>query len=103
MEALVSDEDFETLSKHAWYANPCWQKTGPAKISPRKEKWYARNSECGYMHRYLMQPPKHMVVHHIDDNGLNNQRENLRVITQIENIMNHRFKKPTEYDDEVPF
>jgi hypothetical protein len=88
--ALVSDQDYEFLSQWKWCASN----------ESRGTKWYAirwsRKSEHGEgkpykirMHRVLMGlPPKDdsVVVDHKDRNGLNNQRENLEMITQVENM-----------------
>ncbi|MBN2312335.1 MAG: HNH endonuclease [Sedimentisphaerales bacterium] len=43
-----------------------------------------------YMHRLIMNPPSKMQVDHIDGDGLNNQRANLRICTQAENARNRR-------------
>lgn len=40
------------------------------------------------LHRIIMQAPPDLVVDHIDGNGLNNRRSNLRVVTQRENLIN---------------
>ena len=42
------------------------------------------------MHRLLMAPPKGMLVDHIDGNGLNNRRANLRLCTRSQNRRNTR-------------
>ena len=88
--ALVDDEDFDFLSQWKWSAS----------LESRGTKWYAirwsRKSEHGddkrfkiRMHRVLMGlPPKddRVVVDHVDRNGLNNQRSNMEIIMQVENM-----------------
>ena len=81
--ALVSDEDFERVAQFQWYANP-------GRRYGFSQMFYARCRAAGYMHRFIMNYPGHKVVDHIDGNGLNNQRENLRVVTTAENNQNKR-------------
>jgi hypothetical protein len=80
--AIVDAEDYEWLSKYKWHAGR----------PTRAGKIYARRSTHGggviLMHRMIMNPPKGMVVDHINGNTLDNRRCNLWVCTQAENIQN---------------
>lgn len=82
--ALVDDEDFEYLNQWKWHA--CRDKV----------TWYAGHAfkqpsgrfKTKTMHRFILNPLPIFEVDHIDGNGLNNQRENLRVATRSENNRN---------------
>jgi hypothetical protein len=77
--ATVDAEDYEKLSKYTWYAHR------------RGHTVYAtccKNGRAVYMHRMIMRPRKGYVVDHIDGNGLNNRRCNLRVCTLRQNLAN---------------
>jgi len=79
--ALVDDEDYERVSAHSWHAE-----RATATV-------YARADIAGKrvrMHRFLTGAPEGLQVDHIDGNGLNNQRENLRPATRAENAHNAR-------------
>ena len=87
--ALVSDEDYDYLSQFKWHCSKC-----------RNNYYAARtvnmNGKSGHqilMHKEIMPCDKSMVVDHIDHNGLNNQRENLRICTYSQNACNYLKKK----------
>ena|SRR5947209_4932186 len=81
--ALVDDEDFERVYPLTWHA---------AHIG---RKWYARHSYRKegkvvhvLMHRFIMNLTDGKIeVDHIDNNGLNNQKVNLREATSRENTI----------------
>lgn len=85
--ALVDDDDYEELSKHKWFAVKGYR-TYYAKRNIRKP--------CGKqtgvrMHRQILGLDDLKVLgDHIDHNGLNNQRSNLRAATSAENSRNTR-------------
>jgi hypothetical protein len=86
--AIVDDEDYELVSQWKW------------NVKRSRARWHARTSirtghqrKNTYLHRLLMQPASNLDVDHIDGDGLNNQRANLRVCTRSENCRNQRIKK----------
>jgi hypothetical protein len=85
--AIVDPEDFERLNKYRWYAKKC------------KNTFYACRSQGTRrkkteikMHREVIQPPSGMVVDHINHNGLDNRKANLRLATHQQNIFNRTYK-----------
>ncbi len=80
--ALVDAEDYEGLTEYKWYAA----------FGLRGRVYAKRSTRPGpvSMHRLIMNPPKGMVVDHINGNGLDNRRCNLRLCTMQENAWNRR-------------
>lgn len=85
--AQVDDEDFEELNKYKWYAakdsNTFYAERNSPKTTPIGRK-YSHTQ----MHRVIMNVPRGMEGDHIDGDGLNNQKGNLRVATRQENRRN---------------
>jgi hypothetical protein len=80
--AIVDQEDFEKLNAHKWYAKRC----GRNFYAHRKNGAGATAS----MHRQIMKPPTGYCVDHKNGDGLNNTRNNLRIVTIAENNYNKR-------------
>lgn len=78
-ETIVDDEDFERLSKYRWYI-----------LGRRYAATKNRSKNHILMHRALMCCPNGLVVDHINGDGLDNRRCNLRIVTHAENCRNRR-------------
>jgi hypothetical protein len=83
--AIVDPEDFERLNKHKWYAARD-TRTFYAHRHKRVGKKYVSIG----MHREILDPPGHLVVDHINHNGLDNRKANLRLATSAQNSYNRR-------------
>jgi hypothetical protein len=77
--ALVDDADYEFLRPRPWH------------LVPAGSHRYARSGRPGcwiYMHRLLLNAPKGKQVDHINRDGLDNRRSNLRLCNHSENGQN---------------
>lgn len=80
--ALVDDADFEWINQWKW--------------SLLQGKYAHRNLGNGKwlrMHRLIVNTPTGMSTDHINGNGLDNRRSNLRICTQQQNTLNSVKKK----------
>ena len=90
--ALVDDEDYEWLNKHSWYAQKnCSGWRAARRVRKNKNEW----GTGLFMHREIMNPSDDMVVDHINHDGLDNRKENLRICSQQQNLMNMKPRKGT--------
>ncbi|MBA7605706.1 hypothetical protein ES703_12840 [subsurface metagenome] len=79
--AIVDAEDYGRLNQDKWYAGKC------------KNTYYAGRVEGGKtikMHREIMRAPKGVLVDHINHNGLDNRKSNLRLCTNAQNCYNQQ-------------
>lgn len=81
--ALVDNEDFEYLNQFAWNIRIV-KNTQYAKRSDKINK----KATTIQMHRQIMNCQKNMMVDHINGNGLDNRKCNLRICTRSNNLMN---------------
>jgi len=80
--ALVDDDDFKYLSQYNWIATV-----------GRHTVYAIKSKSREWMHRVIMNTPKSKEVDHIDGNGLNNSRSNLRNCSHKENSWNRKSQK----------
>ena len=88
--ALVDDRDYAWLSQWKWYA------------THENRNWYAirwrrkADGQSPYqlrMHRVILGAPQNVGVDHRNGNGLDNQRDNLRLASPLLNARNHVHQK----------
>ncbi|MHC4216612.1 MAG: HNH endonuclease [Planctomycetota bacterium] len=80
--AIVDAEDYEMLKRYKWLALE--------KGRSLYAKTYHLNGKSLHMHRLIMNAPSGLVVDHINHNGLDNRKSNLRLCTRLENQRNAR-------------
>lgn len=89
--ALVDDNDYEELNKYNWMA-----------VRRREDVYYAErltnkldntSKKRITMHGSILKTPLGLFCDHKDGNGLNNQRDNLRICTRTENVRNQKIQK----------
>jgi len=84
--ALIDDEDYEMINKYRWYA----ASSGIYKIFYAKRKYTKDGRPYWiYMHHFIIgKPQRGFVIDHINGNGLDNRRDNLRIVTPRQNVLN---------------
>lgn len=82
--ALVDDADFEAVNRFAWSAYRYGAKQTHLYAARRE------NDRMLMMHRFILDAAKGAIVDHINHNGLDNQRANLRFCTHQENMRNRK-------------
>lgn len=90
--ALVDDEDYEYLAQFKWNAHKSGVTYYAERHAPVDGKQYYVK-----MHREIMNTPKGMEVDHIDHNGLNCQKSNMRNCTHKQNMTNQRPRGKSKY------
>lgn len=86
--ALIDDKDFTLINSYKWYAQNNSGYTFYA-IHRYQDK-QTKKSIYIKMHRLIMNPQDNEEIDHIDSDGLNNQKFNLRICTSQQNNMNRK-------------
>jgi hypothetical protein len=90
--ALVDDEDFDWLNQWKWYAQP--NVFAGKKAYAQRTQYISSENKVGVMmHRLIMGATRGLEVDHINGDGLDNRRCNLRLCTRTENARNLRKSK----------
>ena len=91
--ALISDEDYELVSKFKWsaYRIAGTGRNGKTYLygyKPARKVTVNGKRKMVTLYNYIMEPPAGMEVDHIDQNPLNNTRENMRLADRASNCKN---------------
>jgi hypothetical protein len=78
--ALIEDEDFDRVNQYKWFL-----------LGGHKNKQYAKTGNGLLLHRFIMNvdmKSKNVQIDHINGNGLDNRKVNLRLATNQQNNAN---------------
>ncbi len=84
---IVDADDYNWLVQKKWFFS--------GRYAGRRE-----GTKTIYMHKLILATPKGLVSDHIDGDGLNNRRSNLRICTRAENLKNkanYKKKKTSKF------
>ena len=86
--AIVDNADFDELVRYKWFA----KKIGRTFYAERNERIHGgvQRKQTVCMHRQVLGMPAGKVVDHINHNGLDNRRANLRIVTRAQNSWHNR-------------
>jgi hypothetical protein len=87
--AIVDEQDYEALVAFKWHC----LRSGRCEYAYRANKKGGKQSNI-LMHRHILKPESNQCIDHIDGNGLNNSRSNIRIATHKQNSQNVRKYKP---------
>jgi hypothetical protein len=77
--ALIDDEDYDRVTNNLWHA-----------VEHHSGVWYARRIENIMLHRFIMNASSDVEIDHKNGDGLDCQKDNLRIVTRRENSLNRQ-------------
>ncbi len=95
--AKVDDADYDHLMQWKWQG----KKASCNYYASRNSSTNGRKHTV-FMSRYLMQCPDDMEVDHKDGDSLNNQRENLEIVTKQQNLARMWAVRRAKTEDDIP-
>lgn len=92
-EAIIDVADVPMVSGCNWGALVVRRNDGSIRTVYAQRRIGGRKSQkTVYLHRVLLPSPEDIHIDHIDGNGLNNCRSNLRQATRVQNMCNQRLR-----------
>lgn len=88
--AMVDDSDFEYLNQWKWHFNSRY--VVRAQHNNCHSKCKGKGCKKIFIHREIMKPQENMQIDHINGNTLDNQKQNLRIVTFHQNRMNRKLQ-----------
>lgn len=88
-EAIVDTEDYDLVSQYKWHSTNTHVRYAQTRTSARG----GAKRRMLTMHRLILDAPPHMDVDHINHDGLDNRKANLRLCTSSQNSANQRPRK----------
>lgn len=92
--AIIDIDDLDLVITKNWTCYSNRNKYYVHRNSLKKDNHESRRIE---MHREIMSPDKDQIVDHINGNGLDNRRCNLRIVTSRQNSQNRHHIKTSKY------
>ena len=89
--AIVDPEDYDRLARHKWFAMR--SRRGFYAIRMAEAKGPNGTRKKIRMHRQILHVPPGKFIDHINHNGLDNRKANLRIVTNLQNSWNKRKQK----------
>lgn len=87
--ALVDEADYLAVSTMSWHVLKSKGRSDGT-LAYAQTTLRGAGGKRALMHRFLMKPPEELVIDHINGDGLDNRRANLRICTHAQNIANQR-------------
>lgn len=88
-QAVIDADDAAFVADRCWHAQAS-RNTVYAMCNALRAEGGIRGQKRVMMHRFLMNPDAEMQIDHINGDGLDNRRSNLRIATHAQNMQNRK-------------
>lgn len=88
-EAIIDAADVPLVEGYSWSARPTRRANGTLRTvyAAQYKRVNGKNTKS-FLHRFILSAPDGFDVDHVDGNGLNNTRANIRICTKAQNSYN---------------